>query len=49
MGASMVASSQIKIKPKFFDAGNNNVLEPITNLNHKHNKKTCARKMLQQL
>jgi len=40
----MAASSQTKIKPKFSDAGNNNVLKPITNLNHKHNKKLVQEK-----
>jgi hypothetical protein len=44
----MMASSQTRIKPKFINASSNNVFEPKTNPNHKHNK-APAKKMLQQL
>ncbi len=43
-GVLIAGLSQTIIEPKFLNAGDINVLEPITNPNHKHNKKLVQKK-----
>jgi hypothetical protein len=44
--ALTVRLSQTIIKPKFLDACNINVLEPITNPNHKHSKELVQKNVI---
>jgi len=46
MRALTTRLSQTTIKPKFLDASNINVLEPITNPNHKHSKKLAQKNVI---